>query len=127
MSELPALFYFRDGASGGGTAYPSSNPSNLNGDVLTIPIELGVAKAIYVESTMRSVDNLHFAQFQIAGVFCNNGGVVTAKQQSDTVVNRDNVNNKLFFTIVGTDVVIVANSGLVGATEWNSMVSIVAV
>lgn len=90
-------------------------------------IEDNTASAIRAVVGMRSSDNLHFAQFEINGVFLNTAGIVTEKNTSDTVVNRDNDDNYFRFLIVGNHVHLVCSSGLPIQAFWSGIVGFIKV
>lgn len=110
-----------------GQAYSVDTPDNTDKALAEIVIENNTAVSIYAHVTMKTTNLDHFAQFKIAGVFSNKGGVMTEKYQSDTVTNRDNEQNKFYFVIDGTTIKIYCNSGLNIPALWSGMVAVIAV
>lgn len=110
-----------------GQPYILSTPDSSDHVLASFLVDTNTAVSVYANVTMKTSDLNHYAQFQIAGVFCNKAGVLTEKFQSDTVMNRDNEQNKFYFVINGLNIDVVCKSGLSQAASWSGMVAIVPV
>jgi len=89
--------------------------------------EINQAVSVNVKVVMRSQDSDNYGQFVFSSVFCNNDGVLSEKNPSDTVVNRDNENNKCLFEIAGNEISVNCYSGLNKEVNWYGIVEILPV
>lgn len=124
---LPEIIYpFADTAQLG-VDFSADSPNASEIIFADFLLENNKAATIRAVVAMRSSDSLHFAQFEMSGVFLNSAGVVTEKNRSDTVTNRDNDGNYFRFSIVGTHVHIVCSSGLPILAHWSGIVGFIPV
>lgn len=125
MSSIELFYPVSGGGSGDNFNIDTTNNSQFT--CFSVPLANNQAVSINGIVTMRTDDSLHFAQFDISGVFLNKAGVISEKNQSDTVVNRDNDQNYFRFVINGTNVDLVCSSGLNLLAHWSGNVSSVPV
>jgi hypothetical protein len=127
MSNLPELIYPFADTYQLGSDYSADSPNASEIVFGSIGTETNQAVSIYSRVTMRTADNLHFAQFEIAGVFMNYFGVLSEKNRSDTTMNRDNDSNYFRFKLNGTNIEVVCSSGLAQVAHWSGIIAVIPV
>jgi hypothetical protein len=125
--ENAEIFYPYADTSQLGTDYSKDTPDGAEYVFSSIKIENNQACSIYSRVTMKSDDNEHFAQFEIAGVFMNKNGVISTKNQSDTTTNRDNDANYFRFAIDGTNINIICSVGLPIPAKWTGIIATISI
>lgn len=122
------LFYpYNRSSSNAGKTYKITTPDDGGYPIAIIKVKPGQAVSIVAKVAMKSTDQINFAEFITSNVFINNGGVISSKNQADPVTNRDNINNKFDFNIIGEEVHINCFSGLVKECKWVANVATIPV
>lgn len=127
MSNLPELIYPFADTYQLGSDYSADSLDASEIVFGSIPTETNQAVSLYSRVTMRTADNDHYAQFEIAGVFMNKNGYLTEKNRSDTTMNRDNDGNYFRFKMNGTDIEVVCSSGLAQIAHWSGIIAVIPV